>query len=455
MRILVVEDNSGMQRMLDRVLKKSGYDVTVVSDGEAAVHRMRENNYFAVISDLKLPGIDGLAVLKAAKQADERTITIIITAFGSVETAVQAMKDGADDFLTKPFDTNLLLMQLEKGRQRYQLLNENALLRDASVFSGDMPVVIGNSPVFQPILDQIQRVGPLDSAVLLQGESGTGKEILARMIHALSHRRQRHFVAINCAAIPHDLLENELFGHERGAFTGADRRKPGKFELADGGTVFLDEIGDMAPALQAKVLRFLQEKQFERVGGNATLTVNVRVIAATNRNLKEHVRSGQFREDLFYRLSVFPIEIPPLRDRPEDITLLVDHFLDHFRREFRKSNLRLGPQTLDRLIRYSWPGNVRELQNCIERAAILTPDGIIRTEHIAVNPVRDVKMVDLQSIPMDGSLQDVMSAVRYTIEKKLISETLKRNGWNRSQSARDLGINYKTLLHKIKEFGIE
>nr|HPQ39337.1 sigma-54 dependent transcriptional regulator [bacterium] len=353
MRVLVAEDNQGMQRMLERVLRKHGYDVCTVSDGDAAIRKVRDDSFFAVISDLKLPGSDGLAVLRAAKQADERTITIIITAFGSIETAVQAMKDGADDFITKPFDTNLLLLQLRKGSERYQLLNENRLLKETMGISDDMPVVIGPSESFQEVMAQITRVGPMDSAVLLQGESGTGKEILARTIHMLSPRRNRQFVPINCAAIPADLLENELFGHERGAFTGADRRKPGKLELADGGTVFLDEIGDMAPVLQAKLLRFLQEKQFERVGGNATLKVNVRVIAATNRRLQDQVRKGLFREDLYYRLSVFPIEIPPLRDRPEDIPPLVEHYLEHFRREFRRKNLRLAPHTLDRLMEYA------------------------------------------------------------------------------------------------------
>jgi len=455
MRVLVAEDNQGMQRMLERVLRKHGYDVCTVSDGDAAIRKVRDDSFFAVISDLKLPGSDGLAVLRAAKQADERTITIIITAFGSIETAVQAMKDGADDFITKPFDTNLLLLQLRKGSERYQLLNENRLLKETMGISDDMPVVIGPSESFQEVMAQITRVGPMDSAVLLQGESGTGKEILARTIHMLSPRRNRQFVPINCAAIPADLLENELFGHERGAFTGADRRKPGKLELADGGTVFLDEIGDMAPVLQAKLLRFLQEKQFERVGGNATLKVNVRVIAATNRRLQDQVRKGLFREDLYYRLSVFPIEIPPLRDRPEDIPPLVEHYLEHFRREFRRKNLRLAPHTMDRLMEYAWPGNVRELQNCIERAAILAPDGLIRPEHVAVQPVRDVQSIDLDEIPLTGPLQDVLNAVKVTIEKRMITETLERHGWNKSQTARDLDINYKTLLNKIREYGIE
>ncbi|MCD4654001.1 sigma-54 dependent transcriptional regulator [bacterium] len=455
MRILVVEDNLGMQRMLERTLKKNGYDVVTASDGEAAISMLCNDNYFAVISDLRLPGIDGLSVLRAAKKADERTITIIITAYGSIETAVRAMKEGADDFITKPFDTNLLIMQLEKGKDKYKLLNENTLLRETIGSSLSGPEIIGKSDSFLVTLNQVKKVGPLESAVLLLGESGTGKEVLARAIHAFSSRRSRHFVAINCAAIPNDLLENELFGHERGAFTGADRRKPGKLELADGGTVFLDEIGDMAPMLQAKVLRFLQEKQFERVGGNATLVVNVRVIAATNKKLRDLVRKGEFREDLYYRLSVFPIEIPPLRKRQDDIPPLVDYFLAQFSKEFNKKNLKMGPGTMNQMLNYEWPGNVRELQNCLERAAILTPDNIIRQEHIAVNPVRDVQLVNLDEIALEGSLQEVMSNVRYTIEKRMISETLKRNGWNKSQTARNLSINYKTLLNKIKEYGIE
>lgn len=455
MRILIVEDNLGMQRMLKRTLEKNRHDVQTVGNGESAIDMIRAGSYQAVISDLRLPGADGLAVLRAAKRADERTITIIITAYGSIETAVQAMKDGADDFITKPFDTNLLLMQLEKGQKRYEILTENALLKQDRKSFSDMSDIIGDSPEFQQVMQQAQQVGPIDSAVLLLGESGTGKEVLARAIHALSTRHKRHFVAINCAAIPHDLLENELFGHERGAFTGADRRKPGKLELASGGTVFLDEIGDMDPVLQAKMLRFLQEKEFERVGSNVTISVDVRVIAATNRPLRELVRKGGFREDLYYRLSVFPIELPPLRQRKSDIPLLVQHFLKHYSREFNKPGLKLGARTLERLNSYDWPGNVRELQNCIERAAILAVDEVIYPEHIAVMSIQDIQEIDLEEFVLQGSLQDAVNGARREIERRMIVQSLKATGWNRSQSARELGVNYKTLLNKIKEYKLE
>ncbi|MBN1879493.1 sigma-54-dependent Fis family transcriptional regulator [bacterium] len=454
MKILVVEDNQGMQRMLERTLKKAGYQVVIASRGDAAIDLVRQETFFAVVSDLRLPGGDGLSVLREAKKADERTVTIIITAYGSIEIAVQAMKDGADDFLTKPFDTNLLLLQLKKGHDRYLMRNENTLLRQSISDASVMPHIIGKSKPFIDSLNQVRQVGPLDSTVLLLGESGTGKEVFARAVHALSTRNSRQFVAINCAAIPHDLLENELFGHERGAYTGADRRKPGKLELADGGTVFLDEIGDMDPVLQAKVLRFLQEKRFERVGSNATLSVNVRVIAATNQNLHELVKTGRFREDLYYRLSVFPIVIPPLRDRRDDIPLLVDYFVELLRRDFKK-NLTIHTDTMEQLIQYDWPGNVRELQNCLERAAILTLNGLILPVHVAVNPVRDVHPQDLMQLNLEGPMSEVVEKARHVIERQMITNSLKRNNWNKSQTARDLDVNYKTLLTKMKQHGIE
>jgi DNA-binding NtrC family response regulator len=453
-KVLVVEDNLGMQRMLERTLGKHGYTVVTVSDGNAAIELVKSETYFAVISDLRLPGADGLSVLKEAKKADERTLTIIITAFGSIEVAVQAMKEGADDFLTKPFDTNLLLLHLKKGRARYKMMNENTLFRQSSQDAAVFPPIIGKSPCFNESLKQLHQVGPMEATVLFLGESGTGKEVFARAIHALSPRKSHQFVAINCAAIPHDLLENELFGHERGAYTGADRRKPGKLELADGGTVFLDEIGDMDPILQAKILRFLQEKQFERIGSNATLSVNVRVIAATNQDLQEFVRKGRFREDLYYRLSVFPIKIPPLRDRKDDIPLLVDFFLNQLKRDFNK-DLTVGQHTMERLQNYDWPGNVRELQNCLERAAILSHDGDIRSEHVALTALRDVSSGDLEKLRLTGRMRDVVEKARCVIEKQMITESLDRNGWNKSRAAKELDVNYKTLLSKMKQYDIE
>ncbi|MGB3976065.1 MAG: sigma-54 dependent transcriptional regulator [bacterium] len=453
MKVLVVEDNPGMRRMLERTLLKNGYEVVSTGHGDDAIDKVQKETFFAVISDLKLPGADGITVLREARKADERTITIIITAFGSVEIAVQAMKEGADDFLTKPFDTNLLLVQLQKGRHRYELVSENTLLRQEMEDQSGFPEIIGKNRQFLESLSHVHQVGKTDSTVLLLGESGTGKELFAREIHAVSPRKHKQFVAINCAAIPLELLENELFGHERGAFTGADRRKPGKLELADGGTVFLDEIGDMNPVLQAKLLRFLQEKQFERVGGNTTLSVNVRVIAATNQDLKERVRSGHFREDLFYRLSVFPIIIPPLRNRLDDIPLLVEYFINKLEKEFRKKLIVL-PETMKRLSSYEWPGNVRELQNCLERAAILSADGSIKPEHVAVEPVKDIQEFDLDSVLLGKSLQDAVDYIRRIVEQKMIFETLKSCGWNKSLAAKELQVNYKTLLTKMKQYEI-
>lgn len=455
MKILVVEDNPGMLKMLERTLLKADYTVRTATSGEDAIKLLSQELFLAIVTDLKLPGVDGLAVLKAAKSADPRTIVLIITAYGSIETAVQAMKDGADDFLTKPFDSAMFQLQLRRAIERNQINNENILMREVLKAQLDSKVIVGKSPAFQDVLEKIQKVGPMDATVLLLGESGTGKELLAHAIHECSPRRNAPFVAINCAAIPQNLLENELFGHERGAYTGAENRKLGKLELADRGTVFLDEIGDMDPLLQSKLLRFLQERQFERVGGTKTISVSVRVVAATNRDLRSVIHSGQFREDLYYRLSVFPIEIPPLRARPDDIPILVNHFLVHYAREFGKGPLKLAPRTMDRLTSYSWPGNVRELQNCLERAAILTPDGLIRPDHIAVQPIRDLEPFDLTEIHLSGSLNTVMERARRLVERRMIRAALERNGWNKTHAARELDVNYKTLLTKIREYSIE
>ena len=455
MRILVVEDNQGMRKMLERTLQKNEFDVVSTSTAEDAVELIGKEFFGAIITDLKLPGKTGLDVLRTAKAADTRTIVIIITAFGTIETAVEAMKEGADDFLTKPFDSGLLLLQLKRGLERKRLQTENFLLRETFASKLSTPNIIGKSPKFLDILKQVKQVGPMDATVLLLGESGTGKELLARAIHYLSPRKRAPFVAINCAAIPANLLENELFGHERGAYTGAESRKIGKFELADQGTIFLDEVGDMDPLLQSKLLRFLQERQLERVGGNKTISVNIRVVAATNRDLRSRVREGQFREDLYYRLSVFPIEIPPLRDRPEDVSILVDHFLILYGHEFGKGQLSVSPKAMTILQNYGWPGNVRELQNCIERAAILAPDNVILPEHIAVNPIRDLEPFDVNEIHLEGALNTVVERARRLVERRMIRKALEQNGWNRTHAAKQLRINYKTMLIKIKEHDIK
>ncbi len=455
MRVLIVEDNPGMLKMLSRTLQKNQYDVVTATTAETAFTLIEKEIFSAVITDLKLPGKDGLEVMQAVKAADPRTIVIIITAFGTVETAVKAMKQGADDFITKPFDTGLLLLQLRRGLERNRLQNENILLREAFSNQLGSPRILGKNEKFLKVIHEIEKVGPMDATVLLLGESGTGKELLARALHFLSNRSAAPFVAINCAAIPPNLLENELFGHERGAYTGADQRKIGKLELADHGTVFLDEIGDMDYLMQTKLLRFLQERQFERVGGTKTISVDVRVIGATNRKLMHLVREGKFREDLYYRLSVFPVQIPPLRDRQDDIPLLVNYFLDHYGREFAKGSLKITPNALERLVSYSWPGNVRELQNCIERAAILTSDGVIRPEHVSIQPIREAEPFNLREIHMEGSLRTVVERARRLVERRMIRRALEVNGWNKTHAARQLGVNYKTLLTKIKEYGID
>src|SRR5215208_6685274 len=369
--ILLVEDKDSLRRVLRLTLENAGYSVTEAIDARAALNEISTSRHRLVLTDLRMPNGSGLDVLRSARAADADVPVIVMTAFGSIDEAVQAMKDGAHDFLQKPVDSNHLLLLVERALEQARLRTENVLLREEWSRRYGFPRILGESETLKRAVGETQRVAQTEATVLLLGESGTGKELFARAVHHLSPRRDHPFVAINCAAIPETLIENELFGHERGAFTGASDRRQGKFELASGGTVFLDEIGELPLAVQGKLLRAIEEKVVDRIGGRAPVPVDVRVVAATNRDLQTASEAGEFRRDLYFRLAVFPVEIPPLRDRGEDAVLLARHFAAQLGRELRKREATLTDEAVARVRTHPWPGNVRELENAIERACIL------------------------------------------------------------------------------------
>lgn len=448
--ILVVEDKGALQQMLLATLAEEGYDVDVASDGQEGINKAREKRYDLVLTDLKLPGADGMKVLSEVKEADPEASVIVMTAYGTVESAVQAMKIGAFDFLTKPFDTDRLSLLIKRALENRRLMAENILLREELAQNLGLTEIIGKSSKMREATDLVQKVAVSDTSVLLLGDSGTGKELFARAIHYLSPRKNGPFMPINCAAIPRDLLENELFGSERGAFTSSTARKMGKFEIADRGSVFLDEISDMEVSLQAKLLRVLQEKKFERLGGTKTIDVNVRVIAATNINLMEAIRKRTFREDLYYRLSVFPITIPPLRDRREDIPALADYFIEQFCTEMNKGKKRLSVDSLALMDKYHWPGNVRELENTIERAILLCEAKTITPEHLAI---RLATIADIR-IREGAGLKEVAAQAQAEAEKSMIKRVLSQSRGNKKKAAEILKIDYTTLFEKLKKYGL-
>jgi len=452
-RLLIVEDKESLALMLKETVESEGLEADVVANGSDAGRRIAEGRrYFAVLTDLRLPGADGIAVLRQVKESDPDCPVIVMTAFGTIENAVEAMKLGAYDFIQKPVDVDHLMLLLRRCQENRELRYENLLLKDEFQRRHGLPAIVGESSRIVEISRAIQKVAPTDSTVLLQGESGTGKELFARAIHQLSPRRARPFVAINCAAIPDTLIENELFGHERGSFTGATGRQLGKFELADTGTVFLDEIGELGPAVQSKVLRVLQERRFDRIGGAATLDVDVRVICATNRNLAEDVKAGRFREDLFFRINVFPVTIPPLRARREDIDALADFFIQKLARELNKSDLSISDDARASLREYHWPGNIRELENCLERAAILCNNGRIEPADLHLGGGSEQRIGDV--FDLSGSLADATERATREVEKAKIAEALRATS-SRNDAADLLGIAARTLAAKMKEYGLE
>ncbi len=458
--ILLVEDKPELRAMLRRALEKAGYSVDEASDGSAAIEKVRKRRYLVVLTDLKLPGASGLEVLREARRADAMIPVILITAYGSVEDAVTAMKEGAFDFIQKPVELEHLKLLVARAARQQDLLRENLLLREEYAERYGFPRIVGEHPSMQAASQMIQRVAPTDSTVLLLGESGTGKELFARATHNLSKRREGAFVALNCAAIPEGLVENELFGHERGAYTGASTRKVGKLELAHRGTIFLDEIGELPLAAQGKLLRVLEERQFERVGGTQSIDIDVRILVATNKNLQDAVAQKSFREDLFFRISPVPITIPPLRERGDDVILLATHFLERFRREFHKTGLEFTESARARLRGYHWPGNVRELQNTVERASILANGDEIGPAELQL-PIPRPASTEMpagmlnQEFPWDGSLEDVSQRAVHHVERFKIETALREEKWNKSRAAEKLGVSYKTLLHKIRSLGLE
>ena len=445
--------------MLRHALERQGYEVVEASDGPGAVRLLQEAQPALVLSDLRLPDGDGLAVLRASKETDADVPVIVMTAFGSIEDAVRAMKDGAMDFLAKPVDPDHLLLLVHRALEQRRMATENLLMKEELAVRRGAPQIVGDDPALRKVFAALQRAAATDTTVLIEGESGTGKELFARSLHALSDRSTMPFVAINCAAIPETLLETELFGHEKGAFTGAVARKPGKFEMAHQGTLFLDEIGDLPLALQAKILRALEEKRFERVGGTASVQVNVRLVAATNRGLRAQVAARRFREDLYFRLSVFPITVPPLRERTGDVVRLAHYFVERFCRDLKKRSLSVSPEAQEALQAYHWPGNVRELQNCIERAVILAEGDTIQPRHLnlsfvqasAAEPVAD----PWESFDFSGTLQEVARRGAAEAERRKLQHALAASDGDRLRTAGALGITYKALTSKLKEHRLE
>jgi DNA-binding NtrC family response regulator len=458
-RILIVEDKDSLRAMLRHALERQGHAVLEARDEPEAARALQQGQPDLVLSDLRLPSGDGFGVLRFAKETDTDIPVIVMTAFGRIEDAVTAMKEGALDFLAKPVDPDHLLLLVTRALEQRRLVNENILLREELAIRRGAPQIVGDDPMLRKVLGSLQRAASTDATVLLEGESGTGKELFARTLHALSPRADQPFVAINCAAIPETLLESELFGHEKGAFTGAVARKPGKFELAHRGTLFLDEIGDLPLGLQAKILRALEEKRFERLGGTASLQVDVRLVAATNRGLKAQVAQRRFREDLYFRLSVFPITIPPLRERQADIPTLARFFVERFCRELKKKTLALSPAALDSLQNYAWPGNVRELQNCIERAVILAEGDTIHSRHLNLTFLLPASQSEdtgpWSQVDLSGTMAEATRRVVAEVEARKIRDALREAGDNKGRAAELLQVSYKTLLAKLKEHGIE
>ena len=450
--ILLVEDKDSLRRVMCLTLENAGYSVTEAADARAAINEIERAPHRVVLTDLRMPNGSGIDVLRAARGAESDVPVIVMTAYGSIDEAVQAMKDGAHDFLQKPVDSNHLLLLVERALEQARLRTENLLLREEWSKRYGFPRIIGESEAIKRAVAETQRVAQTEATVLLLGESGTGKELFARAVHHLSNRRDKPFVAINCAAIPETLIENELFGHERGAFTGAADRRQGKFELASGGTVFLDEIGELPLAVQGKLLRAIEEKVVDRIGGRAPIPVDVRIVAATNKDLRAAVDNGEFRGDLFFRLAVFPIQIPPLRQRGGDVALLAKHFAAQLGKELRGREAMLSDASVNVLCAHSWPGNVRELENAIERACILADAKTLEPKDLGLGP--STAQPQLSGLDTSGTLSEATERTIRLVEQQKIAVTLSAHDGNKTRAAEALGVSYKTLLTKIKEYGL-
>ena len=445
--ILIVEDEAKMRRLLELNLGEDGFTTFSAGDAEAGLKLLSEHAIDLVVTDLKLPGMDGLEFLQAVKRQNAALPVVVMTAFGSVETAVEAMKAGASDYVLKPFSLAEMRLVIHKELDVRDLREENRSLREALGKRYAHPNVVARSPKMQEVLATVERVAPTNSTVLLGGESGVGKDLIARAIHEKSRRARGPFLKINSTAIPENLLESELFGYEKGAFTGAAASKPGKFELADKGTLFLDEIGDVPPLTQVKLLRVLQEREFERLGGTRTIKVDVRLIAATNRDLRAALEQGTFREDLYYRLNVVPIDIAPLRERREDIPDLVNLFITRFAGDSGKGVEGITPEAMQILVNYHWPGNVRELQNIVERACALAKSTVLGVADVHLD-TRPAKTANGAS----GFLPDGMTLEQW--EDEMVQEALRRANGNKSQAARLLGLSRNALRYRLSKIGI-
>ena len=445
--VLVVDDEALIRYALTERLTAEGYRV-LEADTAAGALAKSEEGVDLVLLDYRLPDGDGLAVLKRIKERDPDTLVILLTAYSSIETAVEAIKQGAYHYVNKPFNLDEIALLVAKALETTQLRREVRALRASQAQPYSFDRIVGNSPPVAAVKALLQKVATSPaSTVLLTGESGTGKDLAAKVIHYNSSRASKPFMNITCSALPEALMESELFGHERGAFTGADRQKRGLFETADGGTVFLDEIGEMVPGLQAKLLRFLEEKTFKRVGGSADIHVDVRVVSATNRNLRDEVKAARFREDLFYRLNVLPINLPPLRERADDIPRLVAFYVDAYSTEFKKRVRAVAPDVMRHLQAYAWPGNIRELRNAVERAMLLAEGDTLRAEDFAV-AAAGVRLGEKVELPPDGINLD-------ELERSLVVQALERTGWNQTRAAALLGLNRDQIRYRVEKFQLE
>jgi len=455
LQALVVDDDEAIREMLSVVLTKRGLQVSTAGDGKAAVEAYRTLRPALVLMDIRMPVLNGLEALSEIRKIDRSASVILMTAYAAVETAVQAIKDGAFDYIIKPFDIAELLLLVDRVLQMRQMQDDIAVLHRKLSESYRYDRILTNSPKMMDLCQTIVKVAKSNATVLISGESGTGKELVAAAVHNSSPRANGPFVRVNCAAVPEGLLESEFFGHEKGAFTGAATRRQGRFEQANHGTLFLDEIGDITPSLQVKLLRVLQEREFERVGGTETLRTDVRVIVATNKNLEALVQDGSFRQDLYFRLNVVSLRTIPLRERPEDIRLLAEHFLQRFAAENKVEALAFDDRTVEAMLRYSWPGNVRELGNAVERAVVMSTGRLIfpedMPEQVTRSATEPVESGEAMPLPQPGqTLREIISQY----EAKVIADSLQRNGGNRMRTAHDLGISRRSLLYKLQEYDI-
>ena len=449
--ILVVDDESAQRLILSGHLKQKGFKVLEAASGNDALSIVNEKLIDIIITDFKMPDLTGLDLLKKVKATNLEITVVMVTAFGTIETAVEAMKEGAYDYLTKPIDLDELDLVIKKILERQQLLSENRMLKEQLVEKYNLSGIVANSKKMESVLNVAIRAADSKATILIRGESGTGKEVLAKAIHFASPRSDKPFIAVSCAALNENLLESELFGHEKGAYTGADKLRRGRFELADEGTLFLDEIGDLPISTQIKLLRVLQEEQFERVGGSQTLSVDVRIIAATNRNIEQLINDGKFREDLFYRINVVTIEIPPLKERKEDILPLIDFFIDKFIKDTSKKKAEFSKEALDVLIKYDYPGNIRELENIVHHSIVLSRNEIILTDDLPLG-IKNLESEEQFQKPSDTlTLPEQVE----TFEKKMIIEALHESNNNQSKAAKALGISEGNLRYKLEKLGLK